>query len=66
MVSTLDIMTKMVFFSPGNVALGTLSTEISTFFDRDARRSGLTNYFVGFQNPRFTKKCIRNALDRIR
>ena len=31
MVSTLDIMTKMFFFSPENVALGTSSAEIYTF-----------------------------------
>ena len=35
-------------------------------FDRDARRSGPTNHFVGFQNPRFTQKFTRNALDWIR
>ena len=36
------------------------------FFDRDARRSGPTNYFVGFQNPRFTQKITRNAMDWIK
>ena len=36
------------------------------FFDRDARRSGPTNYFVGFQNPRFTQKFTINALDWIK
>ena len=35
-------------------------------FDRDARRRGPTNHFVGFQNQGFTQKFTRNALDWIK
>ena len=57
----IDLMTQLCKITKSKEFL--LWSSSTNEIDRDACSSGPTNYFVGFQNPRFTQKFTRNALD---